>query len=129
MDLFNSSLHLHDPHSAIIMAGGGNFNDFYWQDQPSRMAMIEAFPDVPIRAFPQSVHMTHADRIQETKDIFGSHPNLQLAARDQPSFDWLDKNLGRKTLGEDKEVKSVLVPDIAFMWGNRPDFRLKAEKM
>lgn len=120
---FNKSLVTHAPYSAIIMAGGGNFNDYYWEDQPSRLNMARTFPDVPIRAFPQSVYMTHADKIAETQDAFGKHPDLMLAARDRPSWEWLDQNL-EKAVG----VPSALVPDIAFMWGNRPDFRLNTKK-
>lgn len=67
--------------------------------------------------------MTHEDRIKETKDAFGGHKDLMLAARDLPSWQWLDTNL-EKAVG----VPSVLVPDIAFMWGNRPDFRLHTAK-
>jgi exopolysaccharide biosynthesis predicted pyruvyltransferase EpsI len=116
-------LESHRPHSAIIMAGGGNFNDFYWEDQPSRMKMIETFPDIPVRAFPQSIYMTNVDRINATKTSFGKHQDLQLASRDQPSYDFLEQNF-RSYSG----IKSVLVPDIAFMWGNRPDFRIDTNK-
>ncbi|KAF2104266.1 hypothetical protein NA57DRAFT_62889 [Rhizodiscina lignyota] len=125
---FRAALEHYKPHSAVVMAGGGNFNDYYWEDQPSRINMINNFPDVPIRAFPQSIHMTKADRINATRESFGKHPDLQVAARDQPSYDWLRDNLGQKVLGDGKEVKSVLVPDIAFMWGNRPDFRRNTKK-
>lgn len=96
------------------MAGGGNFNDYYWDDQPSRMKMIETFPDVPIRAFPQSVYMHNDERIAETQKSFGSHKDLIVAARDFPSWRWLYENLEEKV-----GVPSVLVPDIAFAWGNR----------
>jgi exopolysaccharide biosynthesis predicted pyruvyltransferase EpsI len=140
MTKFTQALEDHKPNSAIIMAGGGNFNDYYWEDQPSRMQMIKHFTQVPIRAFPQSIHMTHNDRINDTKKAFLSHPNLQLAARDAPSYKWLaDTFEGEKvapastdlavTDGIGKgEVKTVLTPDIAFMWGSRPDFRINTPK-
>lgn len=129
LERFNESLNAHKPHSAIMMAGGGNFNDDYWNDQPARIEMIDAYHDIPVRAFPQSVHMTRDDKIHLTKESFKDHPNLQLAARDKPSYDWLANNLGQKALGEgSQKIKSVLVPDIAFMWGNRPDFRTETKK-
>jgi exopolysaccharide biosynthesis predicted pyruvyltransferase EpsI len=140
MTKFTQALEDHKPNSAIIMAGGGNFNDYYWEDQPSRMEMIKHFTQVPIRAFPQSIHMTHNDRINDTKKAFLSHPNLQLAARDAPSYKWLaDTFEGEKvapastdlavTDGIGKgEIKTVLTPDIAFMWGSRPDFRINTPK-
>lgn len=97
-----------------MMAGGGNFNDYYWEDHPARLYMVEKFPNVPIRAFPQSVFMGWNERIAATQKSFGSHNDLMLAARDLQSYRWLHENL-EETIG----VPSVLVPDIAFAWGNR----------
>src|SRR5690606_19646254 len=34
---YRKALEDHKPYSAIMMAGGGNFNDFYWEDQPARI--------------------------------------------------------------------------------------------
>jgi exopolysaccharide biosynthesis predicted pyruvyltransferase EpsI len=119
---FNNTLQKHGRHSAIIMAGGGNFNDFYWEDQPSRINMVKAFPEVAIRAFPQSIHMTHADRIQQTISAFSAHDNLQLTARDAKSFSWLEQEFQKSG------VKTRLLPDIAFMWGNRADIRKRVKK-
>jgi exopolysaccharide biosynthesis predicted pyruvyltransferase EpsI len=111
MTKFTAALESHAPHSAIIMAGGGNFNDFYWEDQPSRIHMVQAFPNVSIRAFPQSIHMTQAKHIEETKTGFKSHNDLQLAARDAKSYNWLQKAFGKS------KVTTSYFPDIAFMWG------------
>lgn len=123
IDTFRAKLQDHKPHSAIIMAGGGKFNDHYWEDQPPRMKMIESFTDYPIRAFPQSVWMRNPERIDATKEAFSKHKDLQLAVRDRPSWEWLDK-----TFSTYDGIQSDLVPDIAFMWGNRSDFRTNTEK-
>jgi exopolysaccharide biosynthesis predicted pyruvyltransferase EpsI len=120
---FRRKLEEHRPHSGIIMAGGGNFNDYYWEDQPSRMNMIENFQNISIRAFPQSIYMTNPERIEKTRKSFTKHHDLQLAARDKPSYDWLMDNFGQT-----EGIQSDLVPDIAFMWGNRSDFRLNTKK-
>ncbi|KAF7557771.1 hypothetical protein G7Z17_g387 [Cylindrodendrum hubeiense] len=123
MQKFTAKLEEHRPHSGIIMAGGGNFNDYYWEDQPSRMKMIETFTNVSIRAFPQSIYMKKEDRIKATREAFGKHHDLQLAARDKPSHDWLVQNFGAS-----EGIETDLIPDIAFMWGNRSDFRVNTEK-
>lgn len=123
MEKFRKGLEEHRPHSAIIMAGGGNFNDYYWEDQPSRMKMISTFTNVSIRAFPQSIFMNNPERINLTHVAFKKHHDLQLAARDKPSYDWLLDNFGQ-TDGIDND----LIPDIAFMWGNRSDFRVNTPK-
>jgi hypothetical protein len=120
---FKALLQLHSPHSAIIMAGGGNFNDFYWEDQPSRIRMVKEFPGARIRAFPQSIHMTHENRINETKESFGNHKDLELTARDAKSYAWLEE-----TFPLTSNVTTLLLPDIAFMWGNRPDIRMRVKK-
>lgn len=120
---FRSALESHQPYSAIIMSGGGNFNDYYWDDHPARIEMIKQFPQFPIRAFPQSVYMTKPHRINQTKEAFRQHPDLQLAARDQASFDWL-----MESFDEAPGVSSLMTPDIAFMWGDRSDFRTDTEK-
>lgn len=123
IEKFRRRLEEHRPNSAIIMAGGGNFNDYYWEDQPSRMKMIETFTNVSVRAFPQSIFMTKPDRIDATKAAFSKHSDLQLAARDRPSYEWLVD-----TFDGTPGITSDLVPDIAFMWGNRSDFRVNTNK-
>lgn len=127
VDQFKARLEEHVGRSAVIMAGGGNFNDFWWDDQPARIKMIDAFHKYPVRAFPQSVYMTKPDRIQQTVTSFTAHPNLQLAARDQPSFEWLQTTFNDTQAGQTHAVRSVLSPDIAFMWGNRPDLRTQVQ--
>lgn len=130
VDKFKKALKDHAPHSGIIMAGGGNFNDFYWEDQPSRIDMVQNFTEYPIRAFPQSIYMTVPEKIQKTRVAFNKHENLQLAARDQPSFNWLDGSFGaHATVAKPNRVDYRLLPDIAFMFGSRPDFRTKTKKL
>ncbi|KAF5003744.1 hypothetical protein FDECE_9715, partial [Fusarium decemcellulare] len=94
LDKFRKDLEDHKPYSAIIMAGGGNFNDFFMDDHPARLKMAEEFGEYPIRAFPQSINMTKPGMIRRTEEAFGGARNVQLAARDQPSYDWLKKTFG-----------------------------------
>lgn len=105
-----------------MMAGGGNFNDFYWEDQPARIKTVAAYTDFPIRSFPQSIHMTKEEKIKATYISFSGHPDIQLAARDKPSYDWLQKIFGQT------KVKQVLSPDVAFAWGDRSDIRKNIKK-
>lgn len=126
---FSMAMEAHKSHSAIIMAGGGNFNDLFWDDQPARIKMVEKFSDYPIRMFPQSINMTHSDKIKETVNGFAKAKDLQLAARDQPSYEWLQKTFGENANGiEPNKVKHILTPDVAFMFGSRPDIRLNTKQ-
>lgn len=86
--------------------------------------MTSWFHDFPIRAFPQSIYMTKPDKIKETIDVFRAHPNVQLAARDQPSFDWLEESFGPNEANGFKGsgVARTLTPDIVYAFGNRPDY-------
>lgn len=86
--------------------------------------MTEWFHAYPIRAFPQSIYMTQPKTIKETIDVFSAHPDVQLAARDQPSFDWLEKSFGPNEENDQKDsgVVRTLTPDIVYAFGNRPDY-------
>lgn len=132
IDEWTQELEDHKPNSAIIMAGGGNFNDYFrkfWDDHPARLRMAEKFGDYPIRAFPQSINMTNATMIEQTARVFGAGKDVQLAARDRPSFDFLQQTFGDEaTIATPNKVKHVLTPDIAFMFGSRPDLRLNTKK-
>ena len=116
VEKFRAKLDEHSPYSAILMAGGGNFNDYYHEDHPARLKMIDEFKDYPIRAFPQSIYMTHEKNIKQTEDVAAAAKDLHFAARDRPSFNWLDKEFG--TSAEHvtpNKVGHVLTPDIVFM--------------
>jgi len=86
--------------------------------------MSEWFRDYPIRAFPQSIYMTKEKTIKKTIEIFSAHPDLQLAARDQPSFDWLEQSFGPNEANgqENSRVLRTLTPDVVYAFGNRPDY-------
>ncbi|KAF1990781.1 hypothetical protein K402DRAFT_324385 [Aulographum hederae CBS 113979] len=128
-ELFKSKLDAHAPRAAILMAGGGNFNDYYHTDHPARLKMIEQFKNYPIRAFPQSIHMTKEDTIKWTEKTFESAKDLQVCARDKPSFEWLQKEFGQQAKNvTPMKTRHIMTPDIAFMFGSRPDIREKTEK-
>ncbi|BFZ60687.1 hypothetical protein YB2330_001729 [Saitoella coloradoensis] len=121
MEKFAGALKGHE-HSAIVIAGGGNTNDFYWDDVPSRFKMMAKFPDVPVRSFPQSIYFTKPDKLNETLTNYGAHPDLQLCARDRPSFDFLEEHF------KPQGIDTRLTPDIAFMFGDRKDIRINTPK-
>ncbi|KAF1991896.1 hypothetical protein K402DRAFT_459126 [Aulographum hederae CBS 113979] len=123
MERFNASLAFHNPYSSILISGGGTFNDYVWVDQPSRLEMIKAYPEVPIRSFPQSISMTHEKEINETVTALSQHQNLVLAGRDETSYEWLQENAQREG-----DLIDLLAPDMTFMFGSRPDYRLDTPK-
>ena len=129
IEKFGAALEAHAPHSAVIMAGGGNFNDFFMDDHPARLKMAKMFKQYPLRAFPQSINMTKPDMIKQTAEVFGDAEDIQLAARDQPSFDFLQQTFGDRAVHtKPNKVKHILTPDVAFMFGSRPDIRKNTKK-
>lgn len=119
------------PHAGIIMAGGGNFNDFFEDDHPARLKMVQEYGDrYPIRMFPQSINMTTPRWTEETLKVFAGAKDAQLGARDLPSYEWLDKAFGKddQTGIQVGDVRTTLTPDIAFMFGNRPEIRRNTKK-
>lgn len=126
---FKAALDAHPNRSAIVLAGGGNFNDYYWDDLPSKVNVSRSFPDVPIRSLPQSIYIRDEDHIKETILGMAQNNDAILSARDQPSYDWLKASFGDEaTLVETNRIQQVLSPDIAFMWGPRPDFRKQIQR-
>lgn len=109
---------------AIMIAGGGNFNTFYCAsrsllayplglqprltlfspcldsagpgiDQGARHAVVEHFPHIPIRSFPQSVWLGQPERTAVIAEYYSKHPDLHLAARDAVSYKLLKDNFGQ----------------------------------
>lgn len=100
--------------TAIIFHGGGNFGDIWHREQQMREIVVKTFHDYRIRSFPQTYKFYDQNRLAKAQDIYGRHPDLQLAARDSRSFIDLQNDFGGKN-------KVILVPDAATMlMENRP---------
>lgn len=127
---FNASLEAHPNSSAIVLAGGGNFNDYYWDDLPSKVAVASSYPNVPIRGLPQSIYVRGPEHSREAITGFASNHDLLLSARDQPSYNWLQSSFGTKaSLVKPDYVRTIMTPDMAYMWGPRPDFRRRTTRI
>lgn len=76
-----------DPRDPILLIhGGGNFGDLYNGHRKFINQIVEAFPQVPFLALPQSVYYQEAANAKVDADIREKHSNFDLLARDFKSL-------------------------------------------
>lgn len=89
----------------ILMQGGGNFGDLYYDPQNYRMQIVKMYPNNKIIFLPQTVWFEHEENMKKCAEILSRHKNLAICARDKVSYEILKKNFSNEIL---------LVPDMAF---------------
>ena len=89
----------------ILMQGGGNFGDLYYDPQNYRMRIVEKYPNNKIIFLPQTVWFEHEENMKECAETLSKHKKLTICARDKVSYEILKKNFTNEIL---------LVPDMAF---------------
>ena len=89
----------------ILMQGGGNFGDLYYDPQNYRMQIVEKYPNNKIIFLPQTVWFEHEENMKECAETLSKHKKLTICARDKVSYEILKKNFTNEIL---------LVPDMAF---------------
>lgn len=94
----------------IMLPGGGNFGDEYPEEEDARRLVIEGFPTNKIIMFPQTMFFKSTEKAQKmlerTREIYSSHTNLTLIAREKVSFEMMRKTFPRN--------KVLLTPDIVI---------------
>ncbi|EJF08235.1 polysaccharide pyruvyl transferase family protein, partial [Pontibacter sp. BAB1700] len=90
----------------ILLQGGGNFGDLYDNHQNFRKNVIKRYKHNRIVMFPQSVHFNNEHNLKKELEVFNSHDELILCARDSYSFDFFNTYC--------KNALVLLMPDMAF---------------
>lgn len=97
--------------------GGGNFGNIYVEYEQKRRFLIELFKNNRVITFPQSVDFTDDENgqaeLQKSIDVYGSHNNLTILAREQKTYDILKANFKNNI---------ELVPDIVFYLKGKLDY-------
>jgi len=93
----------------ILLHGGGNFGTVWPQFQANRESIIQAFPNLPIVQFPQSVFYAQEEDVAKTSHIIQQHGQVTLLVRDRASYDLMKSALASPV---------HLCPDMAFMMGS-----------
>lgn len=95
-----------DEDVTIFLVGGGNFGDLWRGLQEFRNKIIQLYPHNRIIVFPQSVCYQDAQLLQSDADIFTSHPDVHICARDEQSYQILSKHFTHNYI--------LLLPDMAL---------------
>ena len=76
----------------ILLHGGGNFGDVWRNHQEYRCEIIRQYKDHDIVVLPQTVYYGNEESMKVDNEIFASHSNLTICARDSWSYKYLKTN-------------------------------------
>ena len=88
----------------ILLQGGGNFGDVWFEHQDFRLKVIQKYSKNPIIILPQSVFYNDESVCVSECEILKQHPKLTVFARDKYSYELLHS----------KSLDVKLAPDMAF---------------
>jgi exopolysaccharide biosynthesis predicted pyruvyltransferase EpsI len=106
--------------SPILFQGGGNLGDLWPQLQEFRERVISKYQDRPIIILPQTIFFKNPDNLKKAADIFNSHPNLTLFARENYSYEIAINNFSN--------CRVLKAPDMAFNLVNMPGLNWKIKQ-
>lgn len=113
-DDFNSTIlnikkHI-KPCDIVILSGGGNLGNEYILDEKIRRKTIKLLSNNPIFIFPQTMYFTKTIKgffqKQISRFIYKAHNNLTICAREEKSYELLNKYFENNNI--------LLVPDIVL---------------
>lgn len=88
--------HLIQEQDILILQGGGNFGNYYMDDEMIRRSVISQFRNNRIIMFPQTVYFSEdaegKEELERSVCIYNKNKNLVLIARDEESFKILKEN-------------------------------------
>ena len=89
----------------IFLHGGGNFGDYYLENEELRRRVISQFKSNKIIFFPQTFDFFSETELEKSKDIYSAHNNLHIVLREKQSFEKCKRIF---------ENNLYLCPDIVF---------------
>lgn len=94
----------------IFMQGGGNMGDIYDRPERGRRQVLKLFPNNKTIIFPQTVYFSDTEEgkkeLEISKQIYNSHKNLVIMAREEKSYNFMKKHF--------YNAKIYLTPDIVM---------------
>jgi len=107
--------------TALLFTGGGNLGDIYWTLTEIKMKVLDENPHRRIRYFPQTIKFRSKKRLALAQESFSRHPDFELVGRDTMSCEIMRESFPNN--------KVRCTPDVAFMIGYNPSFRLTPRQM
>lgn len=96
----------------LFLTGGGNLGNQYPDDEEIRRRVIQCFPYNKILLFPQTMYFTKDEagkkEREKTAAVYNNHKKLWLAARDEYSYEEMQKLF---------QGKVALLPDVVLTSG------------
>lgn len=109
-DYISALRHLIDDGDVIFLHSGGNMNDRSLWSEGARRKVIRNFRQTPIIQLPQTVYFSDTERgrqeLKNSKQVYNSHQNLTIVARDPVSHDYVQDYF---------DVQNDVCPDFALM--------------
>lgn len=94
----------------IFLHGGGNMGNHYIHEEEARRHIIDKFKDNKIVSFTQTIYFSNDSvgkiELNKTKQVYNSHPNLTIIAREDKSYEVMKS--------EFKNANIIKCPDIVF---------------
>lgn len=90
----------------IVFDGGGNIGDIWRDNMEFFLSVVEANRNNRIVVLPNSVWYSDESLIAEDAQCMAAHPDLHLVARDNYSYDFMQRHFGANHV--------YLAPDMAF---------------
>lgn len=82
----------------ILLHGGGNFGDLYIDHTNFRNKIVKKFSQNKILILPQTIYFKDKEKLKKTSNIFSTHNNLTIFARDKVSLDIFKTNFKKNTI-------------------------------
>ena len=93
----------------IFVQGGGNMGSLWRTCENNIRSIVSVFKNNPIIIFPQSIYYGDSEEEKEyfekSLEIYNSHPNLLICARDKQSLEYMRKYY---------KCKTMLIPDMVL---------------
>lgn len=97
--------------TTIVCHGGGNFGDIYDAHQKLRENIVKSFPDNRVIILPQTAYFNKTENQEKSKNIFKTHNNVIMFARDEATYN----------IFSDFSNHTYLMPDMAHeLYGTLP---------
>ncbi|NPC94238.1 pyruvyl transferase [Bacillus sp. WMMC1349] len=90
------------PEDMVFIIGGGNMGDLYRNEEWTRRFIMKKFKHYKIVQLPATAHFSETHKgqkeLKKAKKIYNAHPQLLLMARDETTYQFMEKNFPNKTI-------------------------------